>query len=124
MRRPWVALAASVALFGCGSDDDGGGRSVTVPAGGELRASGKEYSFDPSRVTVERAGPLRITLRNEGELAHDLRVRQGDRDLGGTPVFQDGSRSATVRLPAGSYTFYCSVGDHEELGMKGTLRVR
>jgi plastocyanin len=124
MRRPWVALAATLALAGCGGDDDRSARSVTVPAGGVLRASAKEYSYDPGRVTVEKAGPLRIILRNDGELAHDLRIRKGERDLGGTPAFQGGSRSATVRLAGGEYTFYCSVGDHEELGMKGDLRVR
>ena len=85
MRRSWVALAATLALAGCGGDDDRSARSVTVPAGGELRASAKEYSYDPGRVTVEKAGPLRIILRNDGELAHDLRIRKGERDLGGTP---------------------------------------
>jgi plastocyanin len=124
MQRPWVALAASIALAGCGGGDDEEGRAVTVPAGQDLRVSADEYSFDPSRITVEEPGELTITLRNKGELAHDLRVEKDGRDIGGTPVFESGQRAARIRLTRGDYSFICSVGDHEELGMKGTLRVR
>jgi plastocyanin len=39
-------------------------------------------------------------------------------------VLGDKDAGSTVKLATGSYTFFCSVGDHEQLGMKGTLRVR
>jgi uncharacterized cupredoxin-like copper-binding protein len=37
-----------------------------------------------------------------------------------------GGRAASARLDLGhgTYRIICSVGDHEELGMHGTLRVR
>jgi plastocyanin len=124
MRRPWVALTASLALAGCGGDDDEKGRAVTVPAGAAVRVGGHEYAFDPQTITVEKAGELRITLRNDGSLAHDLRIRRGDRDIGGTPAFQGGQRTVRLRLARGRYRFLCTVGDHEKLGMVGTLRVR
>ena len=68
------------------------------------------------------ASPLTLTLRNGGSLAHDLRVRRGGRDVGGTGIFTPG-QSQTVRLslPPGSYQFLCTVGDHAQLGMRGTL---
>ena len=70
------------------------------------------------------AGTLTLTLRNKGALAHNLRVFRGDEDIGGTPTFPaGGSESARVNLEHGSYELVCTVGDHEELGMKGTLRV-
>jgi plastocyanin len=124
MRRPWVALAASLALAGCGGADEGKSRAVTIPAGRELRVTADEYSFDPTAITVERAGALEITVANRGSLAHDLRVRRGGREIGGTPAFQGGQRRVRLRLTRGRYSFLCTVGDHAKLGMTGSLRVR
>jgi plastocyanin len=86
---------------------------------------GREYHFDPSTVVVVGAGrEVRLRFANEGSLAHNLRVLSGDRDLGGTPTFQGGARSATLELAPGNYRMICTVGNHAELGMKGSLRVR
>lgn len=124
MRRPWVVLATSLALAGCGGDDGGEGRAATVPAGAAVKVSAHEYSFDPKAITGVKAGDVSIILSNEGSLAHDLRVRRGGRDIGGTPAFQGGQRTARLQLKKGRYSFLCTVGDHAELGMVGTLRVR
>ena len=125
VNRPWVALAAGIALLaGCGGGDKPDGRAVTLPAGRELRVVADEYSFDPEKVTIEQPGELRITLRNEGRLPHDLHVMRGDREVGGTPVFEGGMRSARVGLTRGRYKLVCTVGNHAELGMLGTLEVR
>jgi plastocyanin len=117
-----AALALLVA--GCG-DDDQGGRTVTAPADGSVRVVAKEYSFDPSTILVEGPGALHITLRNDGSLAHNLKLLRDGKELGGTPSFPPGrSESATVRLAKGDYEFICTVGDHAELGMRGKLTVR
>lgn len=112
-------------LSGCG-DEDKPLRTATVPGDSPIRIEADEYSFDPGRVIVTGApGDLRITLDNVGSLAHNIRVLDGDRDLGGLRSFPSGEeRSATVRVPPGKYRLICSVGDHEELGMKGELEVR
>jgi plastocyanin len=110
--------------LGCGGDD-APERTVTVPANGEVRVVGREYSFDPSGIVVKGAGRLRIGLRNEGSLAHNIKVRRGGEQLGGTPSFPAGeSESALVVLEHGNYELVCTVGDHAELGMKGELTVR
>jgi plastocyanin len=84
----------------------------------------KEYSFDPSTIVLRGPGTLRVTLVNEGSLAHNLKLRRDGEELGGTPAFPAGeSRSARVRVESGSYEFICTVGDHAELGMRGTLKV-
>lgn len=126
--------AAALAVAACGDgygtgDGEPAGRAATVPAGKPVVVVGDEYSFDPARVTVEgggRGGPVEIVLRNEGALAHNLKLFAGDRDLGGTPTFQGGgrARSGTVELAPGRYRMVCTVGDHERLGMVGTLEVR
>ena len=110
-------------LAGCGGDDQPR-RTVTAPAGGELRVVAEEYSFDPAGVVVRGPGELRLRLRNEGSLAHNLKLMRDGRVVGGTPTFPGGeSRSARLTLEPGEYELVCTVGDHAELGMKGTLRV-
>jgi plastocyanin len=124
LTRSALTLAAVALLAaGCGGNDRPGG-TVTTPAGGSVRVGAKEYSFDPSTIVVRGAGTVRLTLDNRGSLAHNIKVEKDGRVLGGTPAFPAGeTRSATVRLPAGTYDYLCTVGDHAELGMKGKLKV-
>lgn len=125
MRGPvTLAVAAAVALAGCGSGG-GGGKTVTVSAGKPIAVIANEYRFDPGNIVVKGGGPVRIVVRNNGTQAHDLHVERGGNDLGGTPIFSGGqTKTATLKLPAGRYNFVCTVGDHEQLGMKGTLTVK
>jgi plastocyanin len=124
LSRPALTLAAfALVVAGCGGGDRPG-RTVSAPAGGTVRVTAKEYSFDPSTIVVNGAGTLRLTLDNKGSLAHDIKVEKDGRVIGGTPPFPAGeTRSASVRLASGTYQFICTVGDHAELGMKGTLKV-
>jgi plastocyanin len=125
LRRFALPLAVCPLLaLGCGGDD-APERTVTVPANGKLTVVGREYSFDPSGIVVRGAGRLEITLRNEGSLAHNLKVVRGGEQVGGTQSFPGGqTRSALVVLEHGNYELVCTVGDHEELGMTGELTVR
>ncbi|HYH58894.1 MAG TPA: hypothetical protein VD790_06695 [Thermoleophilaceae bacterium] len=126
MRRllPLPALAAL--LVGCGGDDDRDpGRTVSAEPNGSVTVVADEYSFDPETIELSGAGKLTIALDNEGALAHNLRVFDGATEVGGTPTFTGGApRSGTVTVEPGEYDLVCTVGDHEALGMTGTLRVR
>jgi plastocyanin len=126
MRRLAVPCALVALLGGCGGDDDEPEpRAVTVKPNSTLRVTAKEYSFDPGRVVVRGAGPLTIQLRNAGSLAHNLELTQGEERFGGTPTFPGGeTRSGRVNLEHGRYEMICTVGDHADLGMTGTLEVR
>jgi uncharacterized cupredoxin-like copper-binding protein len=129
---PVRRCALVVALIGllvpaCGGDDDGPAetRSVTVKPNGQLKVVGKDYSFDPNAVTMKGAGRLRLTLSNEGSLAHNLKLMRDGEEVGGTPTFPSGgTESAIVNLEHGTYEMICTVGDHAELGMTGELTVR
>jgi plastocyanin len=123
---PLTLALCALLLAGCGGDDEPNeaARAVTVPANAKLRVIAEEYSFDPATVVVRGAGTLTLTLRNEGSLAHNLKLFRGDEEIGGTPTFPGGrTESARLNLEHGAYEMICTVGDHEELGMKGTLRV-
>ena len=111
---------------GCGGDDSKqSSRTVTVDDGGTVKVTAREYAFDPDRVVVQDGGSLTIELENDGDLAHNIRVRRDGEEIGGTPSFPGGrTESARIRLSPGKYELLCTVGDHAELGMKGELRVR
>jgi plastocyanin len=125
LRRFTLTLAlCSLLVAGCG-DDDEPGRTVTAPANAKLRVIADEYSFDPSTIVLTGAGTLTLALRNEGSLAHNLKLFRSDEEIGGTPTLTaGGSDSTRLNLEHDNYRMVCTVGDHEELGMTGTLRVR
>jgi uncharacterized cupredoxin-like copper-binding protein len=50
-------------------------------------------------------------------------IAAGSTVLGTTPTFVGGSRTLTLTLKPGTYTFYCSVPGHRQGGMEGTLAV-
>jgi plastocyanin len=126
MRRLAAPCALLLLAGGCGGgDDDSSSRTVTTAPGATVSVAAHEYSFDPGRLVVERPGTVTIRLRNEGDLAHNLRVLRDGEEIGGTPSFPSGgTRSAKLRLARGEYEYLCTVGDHAELGMTGVLEVK
>ena len=124
VRRPLSLVTVAVLLAGCGGAKHKSHRAITGKPGQAVRVAADEYSFDPSKIVLE-SGPLTVELKNDGVLAHNLRVLRDGQDVGGTETFQGGAtRSATVQLAPGSYQFQCSVGNHAQLGMTGEIEVR
>jgi plastocyanin len=75
--------------------------------------------FTRSRITAARGSvTLRMANPSPGEHAIAIRGRSG------AIVDTGGVSRVTVKLKAGSYTYYCPVGDHRAAGMAGRLTVR
>lgn len=125
LRLPAILLAAA-AIAGCGCGDDPPGATATVQSGAGAVVKGDEYSFDPETLVVTGGGDLALTFENSGALAHNVRILLDGRDVGGSPTFQGGgqTREVTLSLEPGRYRLVCTVGNHEELGMTGSLEVR
>jgi plastocyanin len=89
-----------------------------------IQVTAKEFSYTLSRLHVH-AGTAVIQLLNLGEDVHDLRVqRVGARHIAGlAPVAPGDHAELTVRLQPGRYSFWCSIANHRQLGMRGTLVV-
>ena len=139
MRRFPLALVlvlASLALVaaGCGGDDDedttaaetttedtSGATGATGEggAGGSTEVSMTEYAFEPGDVTVSEGDSIEVV--NDGELPHNLTVT--DEDLATSDLDGGGSEELTVDLPPGEYEYICTIGDHADQGMTGTLTV-
>jgi plastocyanin len=127
--RTLCAALVAVGLAGCGGSEEPPDLPATVAAGKPLTVEAKEYVFSPNRVTIEGAAPRgvsqRIDLDNRGTLAHNIEILDGDRIVGKLRSFPEGQeRGLTVDLPRGEYRFVCTVADHDEKGMRGTLKVR
>lgn len=82
---------------------------------------GQSFSFTPSTLSVNKGDTVKITFKNTGGF-HDLRI---DGYNVGTPQIQGGQEATFtfVADKAGSFEYYCSVGTHRQMGMKGTLTV-
>jgi plastocyanin len=70
-----------------------------------------------------RAGTVTIVMANMAPVEHNVTVAQGTTVLGATPTFTGGTKTLTLKLKPGTYTFYCSVPGHRQAGMEGTLTV-
>ena len=124
VRRLVPLIAVIVAASGCGGEDDKPGRTATVGSGKTLHVVADEYSFDPENIVLRGGGKLTVELENAGVLAHNLRLIDAGRDVGGTTTFTSGrTRERTVSLEPGEYELVCTVGSHAELGMVGKLTV-
>jgi plastocyanin len=79
-------------------------------------------SYDTKQLDA-KAGRVTIAFTNAASLEHNVTIVQGSTQLGATPTFSGGTRTLTLNLKPGTYTFYCSVPGHRQAGMQGTLRV-
>ncbi len=87
---------------------------VASPAG--------QLSYDTKQLSA-KAGTVTITMANMSQLEHNVTIASGSTVLGATPTFGGGTRTLTLKLKPGTYTFYCSVPGHRQAGMEGTLTV-
>jgi plastocyanin len=87
----------------------------------EFTVTGKNFSFSPSVIRVKKGDTVKITFKNTGGI-HDFMIDEFDV---ATPQTQDGA-SETVEFvadQAGTFDYYCSVGQHRQNGMEGQLIV-
>jgi len=113
-----LAVASALALPGCGGEPE----PVRAQAG-RLSVALDDFLLRPQSA---RAAPGRIALEveNAGRIGHNLHVRDGERDVLEVATLLPGERAAVAgRLPRGTYTLLCTVGNHRVLGMYGTLTV-
>lgn len=88
----------------------------------EFTVDGKNFSFTPSTLTVKKGNTVRIIFKNVGGF-HDFKV---DELNAATKQIGDGQTDTIefVADKAGSFEYYCSIGSHRAMGMKGTLIVQ
>jgi plastocyanin len=130
-----LLLAAAIGLAACGGDDNNDSASSNAPtpaapapsSGGQTLALAADpngqLAYDKKSLTA-KAGQVTIDFTNDSQLPHNVTIEKGEDEEGSTDTIQQSKTSKSFNLKAGTYSFYCSVGNHEEAGMKGTLTVQ
>ncbi len=117
------ALAASAGTREVHAEGEGGEEEVAVtevPAGAlAWVVTGAElvYNEAPSAGT---SGEVTLALDNQAGLQHNVVFEgfQGDQALVDAV---GGIDAATLEVPAGTYTYYCSIPGHRAAGMEGEI---
>ena len=147
-------IAATLAACGGGGTEEGKEEAATVqeeeaPVGGSTTADATppvsteeatpvaegpidtilvnetEMSLDPSDITLDRPGTYVFRAVNIGRAVHSLRIEGGGIEEQQTSNIGAGeSADLTVTLEPGTYELDCPVGNHEELGMRGSVTVQ
>ncbi len=145
-----ILLAASavtaLALAGCGSSSSSTSSSSTAPAAPTSTAAPASSTpaapatavasavliaanpsgslmFTTDKLTA-KAGKVTIKFTNSSPLNHNFTLATASGTmLGATPTFTGGTKTLTLDLKPGTYTYYCSVPGHRMAGMQGTLVV-
>ncbi len=88
----------------------------------EITVTGSNFKFVPSTITVKKGDTVKVTFKNSGGF-HDFVIDEFDVK---TKTIADGQQEV-VEFTAdkvGTYEYYCSVGDHRQMGMVGKLIVQ
>lgn len=83
--------------------------------------TGDNFKFMPSTMTVKKGDTVKIVFKNANGF-HDLKL---DEFNVATAQLKAGAEETVtfVATKTGSFEYYCSVGNHRAMGMKGTLTV-
>lgn len=87
----------------------------------EFVVTGSNFAFAPSTMKVNKGDTVRIVFQNSGG-NHDWVI---DEFNARTKMIGSG-QTETIEFVAdqsGTFEYYCSVGTHRQMGMKGTLIV-
>lgn len=95
---------------------------AAMPQNGEIIVEGSNFKYAPNNIVVKAGEKVRLVFKNTQGM-HDFVVDE----LGiKTEVIQQGQQEVVefTADKAGTYEFYCSVGQHRQMGMVGTLTVQ
>jgi plastocyanin len=117
--RATVVPLAALLLAGCG-----GGEPAAEVRDGRVSIALDDFYLTPQRLEAE-AGRATFEVVNRGRLPHNFRLVRGAREpLQVTTMLPGESGDATIELARGRYRMVCTVANHAQLGMTGTLVVR
>ncbi|HUR14141.1 MAG TPA: cupredoxin domain-containing protein [Mycobacteriales bacterium] len=93
----------------------------------EIEVEATDYAFTGLEGFTAKAGEkIEFKLENKGKVSHNLEILDAaGKEIGEVDTVAPGEKGeAIIELEkAGTYTFICSIGTHEEQGMKGTFTV-
>jgi plastocyanin len=82
--------------------------------------SANDIFFNPNVLTIAADTPTTVTLRNNGEMAHNFSIDELGIDV---DLERGETQEVIINAPTATYEFYCDVPGHWEAGMVGLLIV-
>ena len=134
-------LLATLLLTACTASGASGQPPATAvaPANGALTVRAFEWGFEPETIVLQRGEEVRIVLDNDGAILHNLKIDGLEAELiesrstgplsgEDDQIFvgaERGQQGTLIFVPqqSGEFTFYCTLEQHQRLGMEGTLIV-
>lgn len=89
----------------------------------EIVVSGGEYSFSPASISLTQGETVKVTFKNTGGLPHNFVITELGISTKTISGGQEDSVTFTVEK-TGTYGFFCSVGNHRQLGMEGEVSIK
>lgn len=86
-----------------------------------IKVDAKNFSFSPTKITVKKGESVKIQLVN-AEGFHDFVIDEFNVKTEKIGANQTAEVTFTPDK-TGSFEYYCSVGSHRQMGMKGILTV-
>jgi uncharacterized cupredoxin-like copper-binding protein len=114
----FAAMLTAVAVFGVESEPAKGGAATGAAKTVQVQES--EFKILPASIAVPH-GTVTFTVKNVGKITHDLSITGLAKKS--ALINAGGTGTLVVTLAKGTYTLYCSVPGHRQLGMKATLTV-
>lgn len=93
-----------------------------IPQPITIEISGSEFKYEPATMTAKVGQPVTVVYKNVGKYPHDFVIDE----LGvKSQVIKSGETDSFIFTPTktGTFSFYCSLPNHLERGMKGTFIV-
>lgn len=119
-RRVAVLAAVLVAVFALGAcSSDKKSEPTKTATNGEITVDAFDIHYDVGAIKAT-AGPLKVTFVNKGALEHTFEIKDTDFEL---KANAGETKTGTVTLQKGTYTYECSIAGHAAQGMKGTIEV-
>ncbi|HJW21745.1 MAG TPA: multicopper oxidase domain-containing protein, partial [Candidatus Limnocylindrales bacterium] len=118
------AAAAPKWTFSPADAQPAGQPAATAPSSGGdvlgvIDVKAADLSFDPTAITVAKAGAYQVQLTNAGAIQHNITFADG-----ATATADPGkTASVVVNVPAAGLMFSCSVPGHAAAGMEGMITV-
>ncbi len=88
----------------------------------EFTVTGESFKFTPNTLSVNKGDKVKVTFKNAGGM-HNFVIDE----LNVKSKVLQGGQEEVIEFTAdksGTFEFYCSVGNHRAMGMKGTLEVK
>ena len=96
--------------------------SLKTPEVREFTITAKNFSLTPNTITVQKGDTVKITFVNSDGF-HDFKIDEFN--ISTNKISTDKQEIVTfVADKTGSFEYYCSVGNHKSMGMKGILSIK